>query len=91
MIDKWWRAIREVVRNDNCEERVSKHKPPAHAIPINRPDGTPYMHVWSDTKANRVCMMFSNLPGVVTRWSAVTLPDLIPALERVHAEFEQAK
>ena len=65
----------------------SKTKPPKSAIAINRPDGTPYMHVWHDRKNNRVCVMFSRMPGVSTQWAAQTLPDLITAFESLQAEI----
>lgn len=83
MIDRWWGNIRRAVWIDNQKELAEKNKPPADAIPINRPDGTPYMHVWREVKTNRVCVMFSNIPGVVIKWAGETLPDLITTLARI--------
>jgi len=79
--DKWWTDIRKAVWADNRKELARKNPPPEDAIPINRPDGTPYMHVWRDRKARRLCVMFSNIPGVTTKWADDTLADLITALE----------
>ena len=86
MIDKLWPDIRKTVWDDNRKVLAGKNKPPETAIAINRPDGTPYMHVWHEPKARRLCMMFSNIPGVTTKWADVTLPDLIAALENLQRE-----
>ena len=85
------RDMRETVWETNCKELISKNKPPANAIAINRPDGTPYAHVWHDCKVNRVCMMFSNMSGISTQWAAAALPDLITAFESLQAAIEQKK
>lgn len=91
MIDRWWSNIRRAVRTDNQKELAEKNKPPADAIPINRPDGTPYMHVWHESNANRICVMFSDRPGVAILWAAETVPDLITAFGQIQAKIKEGK
>lgn len=59
---------------------------PYTAIPLYRPDGSVYMHIWVDTTYAdpRVCIVFGgNLRGHKIMFSAHALPQLKKAVEQL--------